>query len=231
MGEMEWPSRRRMVAKAAAPAPREGAEIKPRDVKVDGRVARSQRTRAAVLDALIALIEEHQLRPSARMIAERSQVSTRSIFQHFPDLETLFAAAVQRESNRFGQFIRPIAADGPYDQRAGELIAQRFGLFEDSGAIYRAGILDRPFSPSLQFTFKVIEDAFRKQIEVAFKVELARWRSERREVVVRQVAAVTGFHTWWALRWIEKLDLDDARATMAAALDALIKSTKVTKRV
>lgn len=219
-----------MVAKAVTPAPREPAETRVKAVKVDGRVARSQRTRAAVLDALISLIEEHQLRPSARMIAERSQVSTRSIFQHFPDLETLFAAAVQRESNRFGQFIRPISAEGPYEDRATELIAQRFGLFEDSGAVYRAGILDRPFSPSLQFTFRVIEDAFRKQIEVAFKAELARWRAERRDVVVRQVAAVTGFHAWWALRWIEKLDLDDAKATMAAALDALIKAAKGTKR-
>ena len=63
---------------------------------IDGRTARSQRTRSAIVAACIELVEEGDLRPTAPRVAERAGVSVRSVFQHFDDLEGLFAAVGDR---------------------------------------------------------------------------------------------------------------------------------------
>ena len=56
----------------------------------DGRTVRAERTREAVVTALLALLEEGELSPTAERVAERAHVSERSIFQHFGDREALF---------------------------------------------------------------------------------------------------------------------------------------------
>ncbi len=59
---------------------------------VDGRTARSMRTKAAIVDACLALVDSGDLRPTAPRVAERAGVSVRSVFQHFADLDALFTA-------------------------------------------------------------------------------------------------------------------------------------------
>ena len=55
----------------------------------DGRTVRAERTRQALVDALLSLLDEGQLQPTAERIAVRAGVSERSVFQHFPDREAL----------------------------------------------------------------------------------------------------------------------------------------------
>src|SRR5918999_531322 len=66
------------------------------EAAVDGRTARAVRTRNAIVDATIALVEEGDLRPTAPRVAERAEVSVRSVFQHFDDLDSLYAAVAER---------------------------------------------------------------------------------------------------------------------------------------
>lgn len=58
----------------------------------DGRRMRSERSRQAIIDAGIGLIEEGILVPTAQQISERAGVGIRSFFRHFADMESLFAA-------------------------------------------------------------------------------------------------------------------------------------------
>ena len=66
------------------------------ETALDGRAARALRTRNRVVDALLDLVDEGDLRPSAADVARRAGVSLRSVFQHFDDLETLFRVAGER---------------------------------------------------------------------------------------------------------------------------------------
>ncbi|PLW82488.1 hypothetical protein CWI75_12105 [Kineobactrum sediminis] len=59
----------------------------------DGRRLRSERSRQIILDAMLALIEEGNLVPTAQQVADRAGVGIRSVFRHFSDMENLFAAA------------------------------------------------------------------------------------------------------------------------------------------
>jgi len=60
---------------------------------LDGRRARTVRTRAAILEALLALVRAGDINPTAAEIARQAGVSLRSIAQHFPRRGELFAAA------------------------------------------------------------------------------------------------------------------------------------------
>jgi len=58
----------------------------------DGRTARAERTRHAVIEAHIALIEAGELKPTGAQIAEQAGVSLRALWVNFNDLETLLGA-------------------------------------------------------------------------------------------------------------------------------------------
>ncbi len=59
----------------------------------DGRRLRSERSRQAIVDAMIALMEEGNLVPTAQQVSDRAEVGIRSVFRHFSDMESLFAIA------------------------------------------------------------------------------------------------------------------------------------------
>lgn len=61
----------------------------------DGRRARAERTRFAVLAACRALMRGGEFRPSMVAVATVASVSTRSVFAHFPSTETLHLEAIE----------------------------------------------------------------------------------------------------------------------------------------
>jgi len=77
--------------------------------KLDGRKARSQRSREAVVQAVLAFVREGIPRPSATEIARRAKVSRRVVFNQFKDMERLRAISLARfaqEEN--AKFWRPV---------------------------------------------------------------------------------------------------------------------------
>src|SRR3954451_20592268 len=115
---------------------------------VDGRNLRAERTRTSLATAYLDLLTEGDLRPTAERIAERAGVSARSVFKHFPDRESLFAAASEIQEGR----IRELMADLP---EASAALEERTYLFVDQRALFqefvppvrRSALLTEPFSP------------------------------------------------------------------------------------
>lgn len=66
------------------------------DKELDGRRARTERSRQAIIDAMLALIEEGNLQPSAQQVSERANVGIRSVFRHFSEMEQLFVLAEEQ---------------------------------------------------------------------------------------------------------------------------------------
>ena len=87
--------------------------------RVDGRTARGQRTRSAVVDALLALQEEGDLEPTAQRVAARAGVALRTVFGHFSDMETLWAQAGERELAKIAHADETGGAHLPEESRPG----------------------------------------------------------------------------------------------------------------
>ena len=56
----------------------------------DGRVARGQRTRRNVAEALMQLLRDGESDPTAKAVARRAGVSLRLVFHHFADMDDLY---------------------------------------------------------------------------------------------------------------------------------------------
>jgi AcrR family transcriptional regulator len=117
---------------------------------VDGRLARSARTRTAVIDALLALHEEGDLSPTAVRVASRAGVALRTVYGHFADMESLFAEAGQRELSRIIALTDAISRDLPLGERIDRLAATRARVLESMLATMRAAALREGLSPQLQ---------------------------------------------------------------------------------
>ena len=89
--------------------------------KVDGRTARAERTRAAVVDALLDLIDEGAAAADAAAGGPRAGVSPRIVYFHFEDHAKLFAAAAARQTERMLADIQPISDDGHARRRGSTL--------------------------------------------------------------------------------------------------------------
>ncbi len=66
----------------------------PKHRQNDGRLRRSARTRQHLIEAYLDLLKENPNGPTADKIAKQAGCATRSVFQHFSDLQTLGLAAV-----------------------------------------------------------------------------------------------------------------------------------------
>src|SRR5436853_1317386 len=60
----------------------------------DGRNRRAAETRRKIIAAAKAMISETSTAPTVVAVAKRADVSVRSVFQHFGDVESLFVTVV-----------------------------------------------------------------------------------------------------------------------------------------
>ena len=97
----------------------------PQLARLDGRLARSARTRHAVVDALLDLLNEGDLRPTAARIAERAGVSLRLVFHHFDDLDAIYSELADRQTERVEPLMKPIDVALPFARRVELFSAQR----------------------------------------------------------------------------------------------------------
>ena len=67
------------------------------DPDPDGRSARRDRNRLAVIDAAVELFSEGNLRPTATEVALRCGLSPKSVSRYFEDIDSLIAAAAARQ--------------------------------------------------------------------------------------------------------------------------------------
>jgi TetR/AcrR family transcriptional regulator of autoinduction and epiphytic fitness len=185
------------------------------DVPVDGRTARAQRTREAIVEACVALINGGDVRPTAPRIAERAGVSVRSVFQHFDDLETLFAMVAERAVREVVDLLHPIPPDLPFAERLARLVAQRAELLEAITPIRRAAAVHGVGSPAIQGRVQSGHEFFRAEVEQVFGPELAAAVPARRERLLDMVDLAATWSSWDVLRTLDGRSVEEASEVMA----------------
>lgn len=190
---------------------------------MDGRTARAQRTREAIVEACVALVEAGDIRPTAPRIAEQAGVSVRSVFQHFDDLETLFAMVAERAVVGLAGLVNPVDADLPLDQRIDQFVTQRVDLLEALTPIRRAADVHAPFSPGIRARLQLGHDYFRDELARVFAHELDGLADARREQVLDLLDITTTWATWDVLRTLVHRDVDQAAALMARGLHLILR--------
>jgi AcrR family transcriptional regulator len=189
---------------------------------VDGRLARSARTRTAVIDALIALHEEGDLSPTAVRVAARAGVALRTVYGHFADMESLYAEAGDREFGRVVEIATAVPVDLPFEERLERFAASRAVVLEWLLPIMRAAALREAGSPALQRNrdrFVALGDTETRQV---FSQELAALPPKARAEALHAVHLVAGGPAWIALRIDRGLDAPAAEQLLHQVLRAVL---------
>ena len=189
---------------------------------VDGRTARTRRTRAAIVDAHVDLLAEGSLRPTAEEIATRAGVSVRSLWIHFPDLEALFAATAAEVLSRQDQAFRPVDPGIPLAARIDAFCRQRAAVLEQVAPFARASILREPFSPALRdYRRRHVQRVF-DEVHIVFRAELAGVPEPDRSSLAHAIAAAATWGPWASLRDDLGLSTARSRAVMVRTVNALL---------
>lgn len=81
------------------------------DPPIDGRRARRERSRAAIIDAVFALVQDGKIPPTVEDVAERAGVSVSSVFRNFDGLDDMQRQAFDRFQERFRHLLEPAHSD------------------------------------------------------------------------------------------------------------------------
>ena len=192
----------------------------PDQAPADGRRARRHRSRDLAVDAVLDLLGEGVLRPTAQQVAERSGVSLRSIFRIFDDVETLHTAASARQLSRVRHLFTDVIPTGTLRDRITEVVAINGRLYESIAPIRRAALRSAPESPALQEQLARARGWVRGEVERVFATELA---TQPRDTVAAVELALS-FEAWEQLRAAQGLSPARAAATITRTITALLTS-------
>ena len=166
------------------------------ETQVDGRVARSERTREAIAEALLALLEEGVQRPRALEIAKRADVAVRTVFQHFDDMESLYAEILRRQSERIAPFLAPLDPHRSTVDKVRTLVEMRDSMYALAAPL-RRGMM-RVEAAAKSKTFNIALEELRRvmtqQIQQGFVKDL-HLNTDPYDVLPR-IEAVTSFEMW-----------------------------------
>jgi AcrR family transcriptional regulator len=175
----------------------------------DGRVRRGERSGNAIVEALIELVGEGILDPTAQQVAERASVGIRTVFRRFSDMESLFAKVGVRLEAGALPLLLGGEPHGDVQERARRLIAQRVLFFERIAVYKRAANLKRWRSPLLSERHALLVRALR--------ADLLRWLPELSRAPASLADALeltTSFEAWDRLRIEQRLGRERAHAAV-----------------
>jgi AcrR family transcriptional regulator len=193
-------------------------------VLLDGRLARSARTRRAIVDALRSLHHDGDLRPTAPRVAERAGVSLRTVWQHFNDLESLLIEAGQRDYEIALGYVTPIDLDAPLPDRLCQLVEQRGRMYEALAPVWRAARLQEPFSPAIRRNRDRLLEAARDQLERVVGPELSALPVDSRRPVFAALQVATTWSTWESLRAELGFSAEDAEQAVLTLVSNLLNT-------
>jgi AcrR family transcriptional regulator len=193
--------------------------------KRDGRRERSARTHRSIVAALIDLIEEGNLAPTAAQIAKRASVAVRSIRQHFPSREDLFVAAVEEHARRVAPMRTYVDARLPLDQRVTAFAEARGRELEFCSPVRRAAtfVETAPAQGASSAIARATDEAWhrrRREVEQVFARELEGHPDRR--ALMDALDLLSHGRTWDTMRYAMQLSPSDATALLRRSLAAAL---------
>ena len=189
----------------------------PPSETLDGRARRSERSREAIVAAMIDLVGAGVLAPTAEQIAERAGVGLRTVFRHFGDLEGIFAAMDAQIEARVANALGDEQLAGPLARRIAGLVQRRGRLFELIAPFKRSEMLKRWQSAFLQ----------RRHASLVRRLRAETWRwlpelESADDDVAQAVNLALSFEAWDRLRRDQRLTAPRALAVMERTVAALL---------
>jgi len=195
----------------------------PVAASTDGRLARRDRNRAAVLDAMLALFTEGDLDPAPEQVAIRAGISPRSVYRYFEDREALLRAAISHHLDGVWHlYVFHGIGEGSVDDRVDAFARHRVRLYEAIGATARATRVRATTDEILREQLELTRRALREQIEKQFAPELDAMPARTRRARVAAIDAVAELEALDHYRLHRGFSTTQTQTLLADAIRALL---------
>ncbi|HWD26353.1 MAG TPA: hypothetical protein VG387_04260 [Rhizomicrobium sp.] len=182
----------------------------------DGRHKRSETSRRAIVAAMLALVREGNVSPSAEEVAARGKVGLRTVFRLFENMESLY-----REMNALiAAEILPLA-EAPFTSRTwrgvlDEIVLRRADIFERILPIKIAADANRRGSAFLDERARALNTLQRQTLLAHLP------KSLRDGIRLEALDLVLSFDTWRRLRRDQDLVPEHARTVVAEMVARIV---------
>ena len=185
----------------------------------DGRKRRSERSREQIIDAMFDLVRQGQLDPSAAQIAEAANVSLRTVFRHFEEVDGLYQEMNRRVKAEVMPIVQAPFQGRTWQEKVRELVGRRAEVFERilpfrvCGSIrrFRSAFLMQGHQDFVATERAILDSVLPDEIRANGALETA-------------FDIALGFDTWRRLRQDHGMEVNEARDTVAQLVEALIAS-------
>ena len=191
--------------------------------RADGRTARRDRNREAVLDAVLELFREDAVYPGPAEVADRSGVSLRSVYRYFEDMETLVRAAMTRHLDRLQPlFVIENPGMGPLADRVDQLVDQRLRLYDAVAPMMRAALLRARSNDLIRERLAENRRGLRHQVKEVFGPELGALSAGANREVLAALDVLLEFEAMEHLRRERSMTAAEARRVLVRAVNAML---------
>ena len=187
------------------------------DADLDGRRRRGQDNKARIVAAMLDMVRDGELAPSAEQVAARADVGLRTVFRHFQDMDSLYGEMAVVIQGELADIMAQPFRSPTWRGRVLELIGRRATGFERIVPFQRASAVNRHRSKLLTARHDMVVTLSREIILRQLPAEVAADRS-----LVEALDLLLSIETWSRLRYEQALTPKMARETLERAVRRLI---------
>jgi len=183
----------------------------------DGRRLRSERSRQAIIDAMLELIDEGNLIPTAQQASDRAGVGIRTVFRHFSDMESLFTEVDLQSREATEALFIGGDRDGTLEQRIEHAVARHADGYE-------AKCNTILFAHAQRWRYEVLRKNYARY-QRGLRKDLDDWLPELKSLsrnYREALDAVASFEMWHRLREDQGLSKKQSAKIVVTMLKAII---------
>jgi len=187
--------------------------------EADGRKHRSQKSQARIVNAMLELVAQGNLEPSADEIADIAKVGRRSVFRHFSDMDTLYREMTNSIAATMGSIVLQTFEATDWVGQVFELVDRRAMGFEKMKPFLLAGQVHRHRSQFLKTSHaQFVEKRRRLLLKILPKQAAGNF------VLVEALDMLLSFESWSRLRDDQGLSIAKSKRVLKRAIEALLES-------
>jgi AcrR family transcriptional regulator len=186
----------------------------------DGRNRRAAETRRKIIEAAKAMIAETSVAPTVVAVAKRADVSVRSVFQHFGDVESLFVTVLDSAREELEVPLRT-PSDRPLEARV-QSVVEHLGQVFDKIVPLRVAAGQFVDNPALIERGLASRQELRDATHLVFAAEFAALSDEAQREMADAIGAALSLDAWIVLRRRDRLSFERATAVWRLTLGALL---------
>jgi AcrR family transcriptional regulator len=184
----------------------------------DGRKHRSQKSQMLIVNAMLDLVAQGNLEPSADQIAEIAKVGRRSVFRHFSDMDTLYREMNNSIAVTMGSIVQQPFQAADWRGQVLELVDRRAVGFEKMRPFLLAGQVHRHRSAFLKTAHAEFVGLLRNILTSILPKKIA-----GDAVLVETLDMLLSFESWNRLREDQGLSIAKSKIVLKQAIESLLE--------